>query len=76
MSEQKQHVDYHRKIALRKNLLEKAAELKGAFYIPFIGDGDIAFDLYQGHKLYGADIDVERVNIAKSRLPDAVDSSS
>jgi hypothetical protein len=71
MSEQKQHVDYHRKIALRKNLLEKVAELKGAFYIPFIGDGDIAFDLYQGHKTYGADIDGERVSTAKSRLPDA-----
>uniref|UniRef100_A0A6M3Y402 Methyltransferase n=1 Tax=viral metagenome TaxID=1070528 RepID=A0A6M3Y402_9ZZZZ len=67
----KQHVEYNRKIALRKNLLEKVSYLPGAFYVPFIGDGDLAFDLYQGRMIYGADIDEDRVTVAKSRLPDA-----
>ncbi len=69
--EKKQHVDLHRKIALRKTLIEKAGKLTGAYYVPFIGDGDIAFELYQGNKIYGADIDPERVEVAKSRLKDA-----
>ncbi len=30
-SEKKQHVDYHRKVALRKNLIEQAGKLKGAY---------------------------------------------
>lgn len=67
MSSQKQHVDYFRKILLRRKLLTYA--LSGAVYAPFIGDGDIAFDLYRKHKIYGADIDPDRVATAKSRLP-------
>lgn len=71
MTEQKQHVDYHRKIRLRRQLLEKAGELTGAFYIPFIGEGDIAVDLYNKNKIYGADIEPLFVSTARSRLPDA-----
>jgi len=70
-SEKKQHVDLHRKIILRKGLIEKAGKLEGAYYVPFIGDGDIACELYQGSKIHGADIDPERVEVAKSRLQDA-----
>jgi hypothetical protein len=70
-SEKKQHVEFQRKIKLRKGLIEKAGKLTGAYYVPFIGDGDIAFELYQGNKIYGADIDSERVKVAKSRLKDA-----
>ncbi len=69
--QQKQPVDINRKLVLRKTLMEKAGSLSGAFYVPFIGDGDIAVELYQGHKIYGADLDSERVATAKSRLPDA-----
>ncbi|MFC1929742.1 class I SAM-dependent methyltransferase [Chloroflexota bacterium] len=70
-SEKKQHVEFQRKIKLRKGLIAKAGKLEGACYVPFIGDGDIAFELYQGNKIYGADIDTERVEVAKSRLKDA-----
>ncbi len=70
-SEKKQHVEFQRKIKLRKGLIEKASKLTGAYYVPFIGDGDIAFELYQGNKIHGADIDPAMVETAKSRLPDA-----
>ena len=73
MSEQKQHMDYHRKIALRKNLIEKVGKMKGACYVPFCGDGDLAVDLYLALKkpIYGADLDGDRVKTAQARLPDA-----
>ena len=66
-SGQKQHVDYFRKILLRKKFLPFA--LPGSVYVPFVGDGDIAFDLYRDRKIYGADIDLVRIKTAKSRLP-------
>jgi ubiquinone/menaquinone biosynthesis C-methylase UbiE len=69
MSEQKQHVEIHRKLGLRRELIEKAPKLPGAFFIPFIGDGDIAAELYSGHQIYGADIDANRVKTATARLP-------
>jgi hypothetical protein len=62
-----QHVDLHRKILLRRDLLASASE--GAFYVPFIGDGDIAVELYSGRTIYGADLDPERVATAAKRLP-------
>ena len=68
---QKQHVDLFRKISLRKNLIGKVGDLTGAFYIPFIGDGDIAVKLYRDHKIYGADLDADCVKTAKKRLPGA-----
>lgn len=68
---QKQHVDIQRKIKLRQQLLTKAGHLQGAYYIPFIGEGDIATALYIGKKIYGADIDSKMAKVAKARLPDA-----
>lgn len=74
MSDQpKQRVDIHRKLALRRGLMDKLPALPGAFYVPFVGDGDIAGDLYLplGNKIYAADIDLARVATAQSRLPGA-----
>lgn len=36
--------------------------------MPFIGDGDIAAELYGNYSIYGADIDNNRVETARSRL--------
>jgi len=69
MSGQKQHVDKFRKILLRQHLM--GTGLVGAAYVPFIGDGDLAVELYSGLRIYGADLDLERVAVAQSRLPDA-----
>jgi len=63
----KQHVEEHRKIALRKRLLIHAQA--GAVYVPFIGDGDIAVELYTKRRIFGADLDPERCAVAASRLP-------
>ena len=62
----KQHVDMYRKIMLRKRLLRRA--LPGAAYVPFIGDGDIAADLYADRVVYGADLDSQRAVTAAGRL--------
>lgn len=71
MTDQKQHTEFKRKINLRRTLLEKAGNLQGAYYIPFIGEGDIAVELYQGHHIFGADIKPPMVKRAKERLPGA-----
>ncbi len=63
---QRQHVDMYRKVLLRRRLLRKAVE--GAAYVPFIGDGDLAVELYQDRRIYGADIDEDRCNVAWERL--------
>lgn len=63
----KQHVDLHRKLALRKRLLGLAVD--GPAYVPFIGDGDIANELYHGRRIFGADIDPRRVEVARGRFP-------
>jgi len=68
---QKQHVDYHRKTALRKRLLGSVSLAEYTMYVPFIGDGDIASDLYKEATIYGADIEWERVTTALERLPQA-----
>jgi hypothetical protein len=65
--EGKQHVDYYRKYLLRKRMLRWATQ--GDAYVPFIGDGDLAVDLYADRKVYGADLDPERVLVAQERLP-------
>jgi len=66
---QKQHADLFKKILLRRNLIAKVGE--GACYVPFIGDGDIAVELYANRKIYGADLSPTRIEIAKTRLPAA-----
>jgi len=70
-SPKKQHVDLYRKIKLRKELIEKAGPIEGAYYVPFIGEGNIASALYQGNIIYGGDIDPQRTEVARSRLKDA-----
>ncbi len=75
MTTQKQHVDLYRKLLLRRQLLAMFPERarKGeAIYVPFIGDGDIAAELYAGLTIYGADLDPARVATAAKRLPGAM----
>lgn len=64
--ELRQHVELHRKLLLRKRMLRWAKP--GAVYVPFIGDGDIADELYSDRSIFGADIDGERVKTAKTRF--------
>lgn len=66
---QKQHVDIHRKHALRDRMLKHA--VPGAAYVPFCGDGDLAVRHYSGRKIYGADIEPARVEVSAERLPSA-----
>lgn len=61
-----QHVDLWRKVKLRRELL--ALALPGPVYVPFIGDGDIAVELYGDRFVFGCDLDEERVKVARSRL--------
>lgn len=46
--------------------------VEGPAYVPFIGDGDLAVELYADRRVYGADLDPDRVEIAQSRLPNAL----
>src|SRR4051812_23118903 len=64
-----QHVQMYRKLLLRRHLLRWS--LPGAAYVPFIGDADIAVEVYADRKIYGADLDKERVKTASGRLPNA-----
>ena len=68
MAGQQQHVELHRKIGLRKRLLQSLGGKPGAAYVPFLGDGDIAAACYQGWNIFGADIDPARIEIARERL--------
>lgn len=61
-----QHVQYWRKALLRRHLLRWSVD--GPAYVPFIGDGDLAVDMYSDRQVYGADIDPQRVSRASSRL--------
>lgn len=61
-----QHTDLWRKVALRKRLCSSA--LPGPAYVPFIGEGDIAAELYGGRTIYGADLDPGRVKTARGRF--------
>lgn len=63
-----QHVDLHRKVALRKRLLAKA--MPGPAYVPFVGEGDLALELLTDRPIYAADLDPQRVATARTRLPD------
>lgn len=62
---QQQHVDFYRKRLLRRALLRLA--LPGAAYVPFIGDGDLAVELYHDRHVYGADLDEERLARCENR---------
>lgn len=65
----KQHVDMYRKLILRRKLLATLGPVNGAAYVPFIGDGDIAAELYSDRVIYGADLDPARVATAAARFP-------
>lgn len=56
----------YRKTLLRKRMLRWA--IPGPAYVPFIGDGDIAAELYGDRQVFGADLDPERVVVAQGRL--------
>jgi hypothetical protein len=62
---QQQHVQFFRKVLLRKHLLRWA--VPGPAYVPFIGDGDIAAKLYSDRLIYGADIADYRVEKCLTR---------
>jgi len=61
-----QHRDLYRKVLLRRNLLRGLGE--GAAYVPFIGDGDIAVQVYIDREIFGADLDGARVKVAAGRI--------
>ncbi len=63
----KQHGGIHRKLALRRRFLGFSESDKAA-YVPFIGDGDIAVELYQDRYVFGVDIDKDRVAVARQRI--------
>lgn len=67
--EQEQNVLSFRKLLMRRHLLRWLRGRPGAFYVPFIGDGDIAVELYSDRMIYGADLDGERVEVAQGRIP-------
>jgi hypothetical protein len=69
--EQEQSVEGFRKVLLRRHLLRWLRNTEGAFYVPFIGDGEIAAKLYRGRPIFGADLDPDRVANARRRLPRA-----
>jgi hypothetical protein len=65
----RQHVEKFRKLILRGKLLRLAFE--GPAYVPFLGDGDIAVELYADRKVFGADLDPARVATAQTRITTA-----
>lgn len=72
----KQHAQIHRKLLLRKSLMRAAGPRLftqgGAAFVPFCGDGDIAFELYHDRlPIYAADLDPARTATAQQRMPEA-----
>jgi hypothetical protein len=67
----KQHVDFYRKVLMRRHLMRHWPPDNTAAYVPFIGDGDLAVELYRHLLVYGADLDPDRVATAAERLPAA-----
>lgn len=65
-----QHVDMYRKLLLRRRMMPFCSP--GPIYVPFIGEGDIAVELYNRRRIVGADLEPERVEVAQRRLDDAV----
>lgn len=83
-----QHLSPERKYLLRKRLLRWVRDADGPAYVPFIGDGDVAAGgtkpgalahetygfpgLYNDRFVYGADLDADRVAIARDRIPNGL----
>lgn len=63
---QKQHVQLFRKLRMRRRLVEEAID--GAAYVPYIGEGDIAAELYSERQVYGVDLQEKFLGVAKRRL--------
>jgi len=61
-----QHVEFHRKVQMRRHLLRRWPD-QGAAFVPFIGDGDLAVELYADRFVCGADLNPERVKLARAR---------
>lgn len=59
--------DFYRKRMLRAALL-RYVDPVGPVYVPFIGDGDLAVELYRSRPIFGADLDPDRVETATRRL--------
>lgn len=69
MPGQKQHVEFWRKVLMRERLLDLAGTRAAVdAYVPFIGDGDLAAELYGDCFICGADLDPERVETARGRV--------
>jgi hypothetical protein len=63
---------YRSKVRLRRRLLRKAQlEMGTVAYVPFVGHGHIAQEMYKRHRIIGADIDPGAANIAVNRLPES-----
>lgn len=70
-----QHVDLWRKLALRRDLITRAPP--GAAYVPFLGEGDIARELYTDRRIVGVELDpaiaargAENLRAAQAERPD------
>lgn len=70
MAGQQQHVDMHRKVLLRRHLLDKLGPIDGDAFVPFCGDGDLTAELeqYGGRRCLLADVDPDRVGHARGRF--------
>lgn len=67
-SGKKQHVDLFRKIGIRRDLLEHVGQ-EGAAYVPFLGEGDIAAELYaETRQIVGIELDPDVAHLAADRL--------
>lgn len=65
-SGKKQHVDLFRKIGIRRELLELVGP--EAAYVPFLGEADIAVDLYADRRIVGIELDPDVARLAGDRL--------
>lgn len=61
-----QHVDLFRKIGLRRELLALVGA--GGAYVPFLGEADIAAELYRGRYVLGVELDPDVARTAGARL--------
>lgn len=65
----KQSTEIERKLRLRHDLMEFAAE--GAVYVPYIGEADIASQLWADRMIYGCDLEQKFLDVARTRLSNA-----
>ncbi len=70
MTAKQQHVEAHRKIGIRRRLLDKLGTTDGLAYIPYCGDGDLTHDLdrYDNRRCLLIDNDPDRTTTAQQRF--------